>query len=140
MTATVIFQFGDDEPFTLDKLNANFAQMAAAVNSLAADQMLQVGAVPGASPEFVPVTGGQFYGQVGVPSLVIGPPGGTTYLAVSRGDLATTTDVGVVKKAAASADAAGAAGASYSQAQVQAMLDELRDLKAKLRTAGVLAP
>lgn len=140
MTATVIFQFGDDEPFTLDKLNANFAQMAAAVNSLAADQMLQVGAVPGASPEFVPVTGGQFYGQVGVPSLVIGPPGGTTYLAVSRGDIASTADAGLVKKAAASADAAAAAGASYSQAQVQAMLDELRDLKAKLRTAGVLAP
>lgn len=139
MTATVIFQFGDAEPFTLDKLNANFANMAGAVNALAADQMLQVGAVPGGGATWVPTTGGQFYGQVGVPSLVIGPPGGLTYLAVSRGDLATPTDVGVVKQAAASANAAGAAGASYSQTQVQAVLDELRDLKAKLRTAGVLA-
>ena len=139
MTATVIFQFGDAEPFTLDKLNANFANMAGAVNALAADQMLQVGAVPGGGATWVPATGGQFYGQVGVPSLVIGPPGGLTYLAVSRGDLATTTDVGVVKQAAASANAAAAVGASYSQAEVQAVLDELRDLKAKLRTAGVLA-
>lgn len=139
MTATVIFQFGDAEPFTLDKLNANFGNLAAAINSLAADQMLQVGAVAGATPEYVPVTGGQYYGQVGVPSLVIGPPGGTTYLAVSRGDLATPTDVGVAKQAAASANTAAAVGASYSQAEVQAILDELRDLKTKLRTAGVLA-
>ena len=138
MTATVIFQFSDGEPFTLDKLNANFANIAGAVNSLAATQMLQIGAVPG-SAAWVPATGGQFYGQVGVPSLVIGPPGGMTYLAVSRGDFATTTDVGVVKKAAASADSAASAASSYSQAQVQGILDELRDLKVKLRAAGLLA-
>ena len=38
-------------------LNANFANMAAAVNALAADQMLQVGAVPGGAGSWVPVTG-----------------------------------------------------------------------------------
>lgn len=139
MTATVIFQFGDGEPFTLDKLNANFANLAGAVNALASDQMLLVGAVPGGDTRWVPTTGGQFYGQIGAPSLVLGPVGGATHLAVSRGDLATVTDVGLVKQAAASANTAPAAGASYSQTQVQALLDELRDLKAKLRTAGVLA-
>ncbi len=138
MTATVIFQFGDTEPFTLVKLNANFANMAAAVNALAADQMLQVGGAPGGPGTWVPVTGGQFYGQIGAPSVLIGPVGGTQYSALTTGDLATTAAVGVVKKAAASADAAGAAGATYVQAQAQAVLDELRDLKAKLRTAGVL--
>ena len=138
MTATVIFQFGDAEPFTLVKLNANFANMAAAGNALSADQMLQVGAAPGGAGTWVPVTGGQFYGQIGAPSILIGPVGGTTYPAVSTGDLATTSAVGVVKKAAASADTAAAPGAGYVQAEVQAILTELRDLKAKLRTAGVL--
>jgi len=139
MTATVIFQFGDTEPFTLVKLNANFANMAAAVNALAADQMLQVGAAAGGAGTWVPVTGGQFYGQIAAPSMVLGPVGGATHPAVSTGDLATTSAVGVVKKAAASADTAGAPSAGYVQAEVQAILDELRDLKAKLRTAGVLA-
>lgn len=41
---------------------------------------------------------------------------------------------------AASADTATAAGVTYSQTQVQGVLDELRDLKTKLRTALVLAP
>mgnify|MGYP005814885181 CR=1 FL=1 len=139
MTATVIFQFGDGEPFTLDKLNANFANMAGAVNAVAADQMLRVGAVPGGAGTWVPVTGGQFQGQIGFPSAVVGPVGGAQYLVVGKGDWATVTDVGLVKKAAASADTAAAPTATYSQAQVQALLNELRDLKAKLRTAGVLA-
>jgi len=139
MTATVIFQFGDAEPFTLVKLNANFANMAAAVNALAADQMLQVGGAPGGAGTWVPVTGGQFYGQIAAPSILIGPVGGTQYPALTTNDLATTSAVGVVKKAAASADAAAAPGAGYVQAEVQAILTELRDLKTKLRTAGVLA-
>lgn len=139
MSATVIFQFSDDEPFTLVKLNANFENIVAAINALAADQMLQLGAVPGGAGNYVPVSGGQFYGQVGVPSLLIGPPTGPAYLAVSMGDQATTTSFGVVRQAAASANVAGAPGASYVQAEVQAILTELRDLKDKLRTAGVLA-
>lgn len=43
------------------------------------------------------------------------------------------------KKAAASADAATAVGTAYSQTEVQAILNELRDLKAKMRTAGLLS-
>lgn len=43
-------------------------------------------------------------------------------------------------KTAASADAAAAVGASYSQAEVQAILTELRDLKTKMRSAGLLLP
>lgn len=42
-------------------------------------------------------------------------------------------------KVAASADAAAPVGAAYVQAEVQAILDELRDLKAKMRTALALA-
>ncbi len=37
-----------------------------------------------------------------------------------------------------SPDSASAAGPSYSQAQVQEILDELRDLKTKMRVAGIL--
>lgn len=39
-----------------------------------------------------------------------------------------------------SADTAPAQGAGYVQADVQAILTELRDLKAKLRAAGILSP
>ncbi len=41
--------------------------------------------------------------------------------------------------AAASADSAPAQSGAYVQADVQAILNELRDLKAKLRNAGILA-
>lgn len=53
--------------------------------------------------------------------------------------LATTTTTGLVKQSMASADSAAAPGETYTQAEVQAILDELRDLKTKLRTAGILA-
>lgn len=42
--------------------------------------------------------------------------------------------------AAASADSAPAQSAAYVQADVQAILTELRDLKTKMRTAGILTP
>jgi hypothetical protein len=42
--------------------------------------------------------------------------------------------------AAASADTAPAQSAAYVQADVQAILNELRDLKSKLRIAGILSP
>lgn len=45
----------------------------------------------------------------------------------------------VLSAAAASADAAGAPGAAYVQAESAAILAELRDLKSKLRSAGILA-
>lgn len=38
-----------------------------------------------------------------------------------------------------SPDSATAVGETYSQTEVQAILDELRDLKTKMRTAGILA-
>lgn len=52
---------------------------------------------------------------------------------------ATTSDKGVVNQSAASADSASAISAAFDQAEVQAILDELRDLKTKMRTAGLLA-
>lgn len=52
---------------------------------------------------------------------------------------ATTSVKGLVNQAAGSADTATAPSATYSQAEAQAILTELRDLKTKLRTAGVLA-
>ncbi len=45
----------------------------------------------------------------------------------------------VSARSAASADVASAVGATYVQAEVQAILTELRDLKTKMRTAGLLA-
>ena len=53
--------------------------------------------------------------------------------------LANTSVVGLVKQAAISADSAPIPSVAYTQTEVEAILAELRDLKAKLRTAGVLA-
>lgn len=52
--------------------------------------------------------------------------------------VATTTVKGLVNQATASADSASPVGETYSQSEVQAILNELRDLKAKMRTAGML--
>jgi hypothetical protein len=58
----------------------------------------------------------------------------TTRTNLGLGGLATQN------AAAASADTAPAQSGVYVQADVQAILNELRDLKAKLRTAGILTP
>ena len=52
--------------------------------------------------------------------------------------LATTTSTGLVLMAEASANSAAAVGSAYDQGEVQAILDELRDLKTKMRAAGLL--
>lgn len=73
----------------------------------------------------------------------------TTALSIAQGGTASTTaaaartalglgTAAVANESAASADAAAAVGAAYVQAEVQAILDELRDLKTKLRTANLL--
>jgi len=55
------------------------------------------------------------------------------------GFTASTTLAGIVRQSIASTDSATAPSASYSQSEVQAILTELRDLKTKLRNAGILA-
>lgn len=52
--------------------------------------------------------------------------------------LATTATPGIVKKVAASANTATSPGAAYVQAEAVAVYAELRDLKAKMQTAGLL--
>ena len=52
----------------------------------------------------------------------------------------TTYVKGIVNQSTASADSASAPSTNYTQSEVQAILTELRDLKTKLRTAGILAP
>ena len=76
----------------------------------------------------------------------IGPGATPTFVSVNFTNPATaraSLDLGVLavlNAAAASADTALAQTAAYVQADVQAILDELRDLKSKLRTAGILLP
>lgn len=52
---------------------------------------------------------------------------------------ASPLNFGRVKQSAASLDLAGTPSAIYTQGEIQAILTELRDLKIKLRTAGILA-
>ena len=55
------------------------------------------------------------------------------------GMIASPSAKGLVNQATASPDSATSVGGTYSQSEVQAILNELRDLKAKMRTAGLLA-
>jgi len=52
---------------------------------------------------------------------------------------ATLLNYGRVKQSVASPDSASTPSALYNQAEIQAILSELRDLKIKLRGAGILA-
>lgn len=74
-------------------------------------------------------------------------PGATpTFVSVNfTNPAAARTSLGlgalaVLNAAAASADTAPAQTAAYVQVDVQAILTELRDLKTKLRSAGILTP
>jgi hypothetical protein len=62
---------------------------------------------------------------------------GATGDLVGTGDTATTTTAGVVLKAAAVADA-NSVGATYDQAKVQNIADQLNALMASLRSSGAL--
>ena len=170
MSAAFIFRFSDGEPFTLEKLNANFEQMLGAINAMAGQQLLTLGTPPGAV-DYVPVTGGSFAGQIAAPSMVVGAPGDQQPV-VTLADLASTTDPGVAKQTAAQTDAAASTvavaaadaatqTAAYVQADVQSIATLSNELKADLtalvtdfnalvgkynallaaaRTAGTLAP
>jgi hypothetical protein len=63
----------------------------------------------------------------------------TTDDATSRANLGLG-NLATKNAAAASADTAPAQSGGYVQADVQAILNELRDLKTKLRAAGILTP
>jgi hypothetical protein len=53
--------------------------------------------------------------------------------------IASVSLKGLVNQSAVSPDSATAVGVTYSQSEVQAILNELRDLKVKMRSAGLLA-
>ncbi|QQT32845.1 hypothetical protein I6I99_09895 [Sphingobacterium multivorum] len=53
--------------------------------------------------------------------------------------LANSSTAALLKQATVSTDSATVPGDTYAQAEVQGILIELRDLKTKLRNAGVLA-
>ncbi len=158
MTTPVIVQrFGpEDASFSLDALNQNFAAVAAAVNALAADTLLQLGVTPGNLNGYLPITGGSLAGQVTAPSVLVGPVGGTQYPVVTTNDAATTGGRGAVKQAVANVDVAGAvpaggtgtaaggwdtaANRDIAIATIIELKTRINALQAALRTAGVLAP
>lgn len=163
-TPVLIFQFGEDEAFTLAKLNVNFQALVSAINALAAEQVLQFGPAS-ASAQYLGIGGGTLLGQLAAPSILVGPDGGTKYPVVTTqgatfqgdveapamsvgsptpfpvvttNDAATLTTPGIVLQAEAVADPYTPAGATYSQAQAQNIIDLLTELLENLRTAGTL--
>jgi hypothetical protein len=61
------------------------------------------------------------------------------WVYIDRKMAATSNTLGLVKQASVSPDSASAPGATYTQSEIQSLLKELRDLKAQLRNAGILA-
>lgn len=61
------------------------------------------------------------------------------YRVITSNVLATTSSAGAVKQALASADSAPNPSETYVQLEIQALLDELRDMKNKLRSAGIIS-
>ncbi len=128
------------QPLSLANLDANFAAIVAAINGLAAEPLLQLGVTPGVYSGYMPVTGGNFQGQITAPSILVGPVGGTQYAVVTTNDAATEATRGVVKKAAAVSNVATAnADATYGQPEAD-LINELKTqvnaLLAALRSAG----
>lgn len=138
-TPVIVNEFSADNPPSVEALNANFKALVATINALALDTLLQFGTTATSDPKYMTVSGGSFAGAISAPAIQIGPAAGAKKDVLHVDSVATEATKGPVKLAAASADSAGAPGAAYSQAEVQAILTELRDLKAKLRTAGVLS-
>ncbi|MCS4168540.1 hypothetical protein [Sphingobacterium sp. BIGb0116] len=64
---------------------------------------------------------------------------GTTWQSCAPIPIADVTIKGLVSKAAASGNSAAEPSETYIQSEIQGILSELRDLKSKLRTAGILA-
>lgn len=137
-TPVLLYEFSATEPFTLDKLNVNFQGLASVVNALAAEQVAQFGSAS-PSAQYLGIGGGTLLGQLAAPSILVGPDGGTKYAVVTTNNAATPATRGAVLQAAAVADLSLTAGASYSQAQLQAVINKVDALLAALRTAGVLA-
>ena len=137
----VLTRFNTNNPFTIKDLNENFAAIVAAVNAMAGEEVVQMGAVGNLdSGGYVPKSGGRFYGQVSAPSLVIGPDAGPYNAAVTVEDAPTGATRGVVLQAAAVADLAQSISNPPTQAEVTAIQDKINDLLTAARAAGWLAP
>jgi hypothetical protein len=61
------------------------------------------------------------------------------WYTIAKTTIANTSTLGLVKQGTASLDSATAPSPTYTQSEAQAILTELRDLKTKLRSAGILA-
>lgn len=136
---TTIINELDDQSLNAEAINENLRILASAINQLAGSFAYHVGGIPVAgSDEYVPKTGGAFNGAVSAPSVLIGTQVGGFDLAVSKADLASIAEPGIVKQAAALADLNQNISASYVEAEVQAISDKLDALLGRMRSAGVL--
>jgi hypothetical protein len=135
----LITKFGVDVPFSLAELNKNFERLVASLNAISVTPLVQFSAVPGVPAGAMPTTGGAFSGAISTPSALIGPPGGPFAVVVDQNLIATQVARGAVKQAAPVANTAPAQGGAYVQADVQAILTELRAVKTALVNAGLMA-
>lgn len=138
-TPVIVTKFDEANQPTIAALNANFEALVATINALAADTLLQFGTVPGNLTGYMPTTGGEFFGQISAPSILVGPSAGPKYDVVSTNNLGTTSVPGIVKKAVAVVDLVQAITNPPTQAEVTAIQNKVNELLASLRAAGSLA-
>lgn len=130
----ILNRFDEDNPLTLEAVNANFQALVAVVNSLAGENAVQLGVLLDDSPQYMPKAGGTFLGQVVAPSILIG-----TAPVVTTATAATAAVRGAVKQASALAAMATAIGNPPTQSQVTELRDLLNSLIAALKAAEQMA-
>jgi len=138
--AVILEKFDTENPFSIDKVNANFAAIAAVVNSALGDTQLQFGSTPNANPEFLSIMGGTLLGQLTAPSLLIGTMKETKYPVVTTKDKAKIDKVGLIKQAAKVALLSQTISATPSQSEVQAISTALDGLISALISSEIMSP
>lgn len=140
MTITTINRFNENNPLTREKINENFQALMALINTLAGEVVVQFNNAPGNDgSQFVPKTGGAFFGQITAPSLLVGPNEGTKHPVLTTDSAATEAVRGAVRMAAEVADLTQSISNPPTQSEVQAIQAKVNALLAALRTAGMVA-
>lgn len=140
MSVVILTRFDAAAPFALDQLNANFQALAAALNSLAGERLVQLGTAAGNDGSgYVPEVGGTFLGQIKAPSILVGPAGETQHPVLTTDSAASEAVRGAVLQAAELAELTQSISSTPTQGQVEAIQAKLNSLIAALKAAGAMA-
>lgn len=135
----IIEKFDEINPFSIEKVNKNFAAIVAVINTALGNSQLQFGTTPTSDPTHLPISGGTLLGQLTAPSIYIGPAGGAKYEPITTNNTATPIKAGILKQAANIAELAQVISATPTQEEVQALSDGVDALIAALVSSEIMS-